>query len=113
MSGYRAGVYTKESYQHCPPQRLCVPYPESATLLLDRFTKTGEPVATLSLRSRRAVGFPLDPSCTYIRVAPFGSVVTASSGRMLVSAALSEGLICHQVAPASVDRQTPRAYEPA
>jgi hypothetical protein len=46
-------------------------------------------------------------------VAPFGSVVTASSGRMLVSAALSEGLICDQVAPASVDRQTPRAYEPA
>ena len=48
-----------------------------------------------------------------MRVLPFGSVVTAISGRMLASAAFREGLIWVQVAPPSFERQTPREYEPA
>ena len=41
--------------------------------------------------------------------------MTAISGRMFASPAemASVGLICVQVAPASLDRQTPRLYEPA
>ena len=48
-----------------------------------------------------------------MRVLPPGSVVTANAGRVWITAALSDGLICVQVAPASIDRQTPRAYEAA
>ena len=46
-----------------------------------------------------------------MRVLPFGSVVTARFGRVWITAALSDGLICVHVAPPSVERQTPRAYE--
>ena len=48
-----------------------------------------------------------------MRVLPFGSLFTEIAGRVWMIAALSDGLICVQVAPASVDRQTPRAYEDA
>ena len=54
------------------------------------------------------------PRSTYMRVLPFGSSVTANSGRMVCDApALSDGLIWIQVAPPSLERQMPRAYEPA
>jgi hypothetical protein len=53
------------------------------------------------------------PSCTYIRVAPPTSSVTAIAGRVWMIAAFSDGLIWVQVAPASFERQTPRAYEAA
>ncbi len=53
------------------------------------------------------------PSYTYMRVAPLGSLVTEIAARVWMHAAFSDGLICSQVAPASIDRQTPRAYEDA
>ena len=56
---------------------------------------------------------PLLPSCTYMRVAPLASVVTAIDGRVWTSAGLSDVLICVHVAPPSGERQTPRAYEAA
>src|SRR5258708_20152951 len=49
----------------------------------------------------------------YRRVLPLGSVFTVSSGRVVVDALLSDALICAHVAPPSLERQTPRAYEAA
>src|SRR5262245_44429421 len=113
MWGWPAGVWTKLSYVHWPVHRLLVAKPGSATFRLLRFVKTGAPVATSSLRNSREVGVPVAPSCTYMRVLPFGSSVTASSGRMVLTLGSSDGLICSQAPPASVERHTPRAYEPA
>ena len=48
-----------------------------------------------------------------MRVAPPASVVTAIAGRDWMIAGLIDGLICVHVAPASFERQTPRAYEAA
>src|SRR6187397_1916778 len=48
-----------------------------------------------------------------MRVLPFGSVVTAIAARDWMTALLIDALICVHVAPASVDRQTPRAYDDA
>ena len=48
-----------------------------------------------------------------MRVAPLGSVVTEIHGSVVVMALLSDSLICVQVAPASFERHTPRAYEDA
>src|SRR5262245_34991703 len=48
-----------------------------------------------------------------MRVLPFGSVVTAIAGRVWMTAAFSDALICVQVAPASFERHTPRAYDAA
>src|ERR687896_292555 len=49
----------------------------------------------------------------YMRVLPLGSRVTSIAGRLWMIAGLIDSLICVQVAPASVERQTPRAYEDA
>jgi hypothetical protein len=43
-----------------------------------------------------------------MRVEPLGRVVTANSARSVLSPALRGVLICVQVAPLSVERQTPR-----
>ena len=48
-----------------------------------------------------------------MRVFPLGSAVTAIAGRVWITAGFSDGLICVQVAPPSVERQTPRAYDAA
>ena len=65
------------------------------------------------MRKTRAVGAPEAPSAMYMTVLPF-LTLTAISGRAVVTAVCHErGLICVQVAPASVDLHTPRAYEPA
>ncbi len=101
------------SYQHCGSQLLVVPQPGSATFVLVRPMNTGTPVRTLSLRNRREVFVPLFPSYTYMRVLPFGSVLTAIVARDWITAGFSEALICVQVAPPSLERQTPRAYEVA
>jgi hypothetical protein len=78
-------------------------------LALVKFVKTGVPPATSSLRNSWEIGVPVLPSCTYIRVLPLGSAATSKAGRVWNSAGFSDGLICAQVAPASVDRQMPRA----
>src|ERR1700747_997605 len=108
------------SYQHCGSQRPRKAYPGSAGFALDISVKAGAPVATSSLRNKRdefaVVMAPwafVFPSCTYIRVLPFGSVVTAIAARDWVMAALIDGLIWVHVAPASFERQMPRAYEDA
>ena len=67
----------KMSYQHCGSQMPRNAKPGWAGSALDMSVKTGVPVATSSLRNRRDEFVPLLPSCTYIRVLPFGSVVTA------------------------------------
>ena len=72
--------------------------------LLVRFVKTGEPVATLSLRRSRLnsdAGAPTWPSPTYIRVLPFWRRVTAMSGLVVAIAWFSDGLICVHVDPLS------------
>jgi len=53
-------------------------------------------VATESLRNSRLEGSP-----------------TASAAGVVTSSESTEGLICFQVRPASVDRHTPRAYDAA
>src|SRR5438067_6587996 len=113
----------KMSYQHCGSHRPRNAKPGFAGLSLDMSVKTGAPVATSSLRNRRdelgfdfafaTVGSLLFPSCTYIRVLPLASVVTAIAARDWITAALIEGLIWVHVAPASFERQMPRAYEDA
>ena len=90
-----------------------MPQPGEAVLVLVRSVNVGAPVATSSLRNSREYGVPTLPSCTYMRVFPFGSVFTAIAGRVWMIAGASDGLICVHVAPASFDRQTPRAYEAA
>ena len=94
-------------------QRLSHAQPGFAVLVLVRFVQAGAPVATSSLRSSRDRGAPCAPSYTYMRVFPLGSVVTPIVGRVVTLPALSDGLICVQVAPPSGERQTPRAYDPA
>ena len=47
-----------------------------------------------------------------MRVVP-SSLFTEMAGRVWMIAGLSDGLICVQVAPPSLERQTPRAYEAA
>src|SRR4051794_32310155 len=111
------------SYQHWGSQRPRNAKPGSAGSALDMSVKSGAPVATSSLRNRRdesgfafafrAFGLLLFPSCTYIRVLPSASVVTAIAARDWITLALIEGLIWVQVAPASFERQMPRAYEDA
>ena len=105
----------KMSYQHCGSQMPRNAKPGWAGSALDMSVKTGVPVATSSLRNRRErVRAPaLLPSCTYIRVLPFGSVVTAIAALLWMTAELIDGLICVHVAPASFERQTPRAYDEA
>ena len=94
--------------------RLTTPSPALAVLVLVRSVKAGAPVATSSLRKSRERGRArCCPRATYMRVLPFGSVVTAIAGRVWITAAFSDGLICVHVAPASFERQTPRAYEAA
>ena len=83
--------------------------PGCVTLGLVRLVNTGAPVATLSLRKSSDGFWPALPSLTYIRVLPFGSRLTAIAARLWMIAALIDGLICVQVAPASLERQTPRA----
>ena len=84
MSGYPFGVYTNWSYQHWPGAEVeRTPSPGSPVLLLVRSVNTGAPVATSSLRNSLDVGAPLAPSSTYMRVFPFGSVVTAIVGRVV------------------------------
>ena len=99
------------SYQHCPVQKLKVAQRGSATLLDVRSLQTGTPEATSSLRKTRLNGEPVLPSPRYMRVLPFGSVVTSIHGSVVVIAAFRDGLICVHVTPASVDRQTPLAYD--
>src|SRR3954454_16879734 len=111
------------SYQHWGSQRPRNAKPGSAGFALDMSVKTGAPVATSSLRNRRdesgfafapmAFGLLLFPSCTYIRVLPLASVVTAIAARDWITAAFSDGLIWVHVPPASLERQMPRAYEDA
>src|SRR6266480_2131699 len=108
------------SYQHWGSQRPRNAKPGSAGLSLDMSVKTGAPVATSSLRkSLEEFGLVtapcglLFPSWTYIRVLPFASVVTAIAARDWITAGLIEGLIWVHVAPASFERQMPRAYEDA
>src|SRR6266511_1595135 len=48
-----------------------------------------------------------------MRVLPFVSVVTAIAARDWITAELIDGLICVHVAPASVERQIPRAQDDA
>src|SRR5215211_8283756 len=105
----------KRSYQHCAVQRLNHAHPESAVLVLVRSVNTGAPVATSSLRKSREYWPPvlLCPSCTYMRVLPFGSAVTANAARVWMIAGFSDGLICVHVAPPSGERQMPRAYDEA
>src|SRR5919108_1242254 len=113
----------KMSYQHCGSQRPRNANPGFAGLSLDMSVKTGAPVATSSLlKSRDEFGFDfalatvgslLFPSCTYIRVVPLGNVVTAIAARDWITAGLIDGLICVHVAPASFERQIPRAYDDA
>src|SRR5512132_3467217 len=109
MSGEPFGVYTNESYQHCGSQIPRQAQPGSATFALDMSVNTGAPVATSSLRKSLDAFWPPLPSKTYIRVFPFGSVVTARFGRDWMTAALIDCLICVHVAPPSGERQTPRA----
>jgi hypothetical protein len=108
------------SYQHCPVHRLNDPHLGSVTSAEVRSVHTGEPVATSSLRKTRlnctgpfggGTRAPVWPSLTYARVLPFGSVVTAIHGSVVVIAEFNDGLICVHVAPASVERQTPLAYD--
>ena len=63
-------------------------------------------VCALSARKSRANSWPTSPSAAYIRVLPFGSFVTAISVRSVLPP-VSGLLICVQVAPAFIDRQTP------
>src|SRR6476659_8384225 len=113
MSGEPFGVYTNESYQHCGSQIPNVANPVDDRLGLVRSVNTGAPVETSSLRNNREEFWPAFPSKTYIRVLPFGSVVTARLARVWMTAELSDALICVQLAPPSDDRQTPRAYDAA
>src|SRR6476469_751958 len=99
----------KMSYQHCGSQRPRNAQPGFAVLPLVMSVNTGAPVATSSLRKSLDEFWPAFPSWTYMRVLPFGSVVTAIAGRDWMTAELIDGLICVHVAPASFDRQTPRA----
>ena len=108
------------SYQHCGSQMPRNANPGSAGFSLDMSVNVGAPVATSSLRNRRdelgLVVWPCVfefPSCTYMRVLPFGSVVTSNAARLWIIAALIDGLICIHVAPASLERQIPRAYDDA
>src|SRR5262245_44268410 len=111
------------SYQHCGSQLPRNAKPGCAGSALDMSVKVGAPAATSSLRkSRDEFGFALDPwgggvlfmpSWTYIRVLPFGSVVTANAARSWMIEAFIAGLICVQVAPSSLERQMPRAYDDA
>src|SRR4029450_11951893 len=104
------------SYQHCGSQRPRNANPGSAGSLPDMSVKVGAPVETSSLRNNRdEFGLALwpwvlfMPSWTYIRVLPFGSVVTANAARFWMIEAFIGALICVQVAPASFERQIPRA----
>src|SRR5262245_32390582 len=108
------------SYQHCGSHRPRNAQPGLARSELDMSVKTGVPVATSSLRKSRdefalvmAPCVLLFPSCTYMRVGPVGSFVTAIAARDWMTAGLMDGLICVHVAPASFERQTPRAYDEA
>src|ERR1700691_3682645 len=56
---------------------------------------------------------PEAPSATYMRVLPFGKVVTVISGRIEEFVESNDFLICTHVVPASVERHTPRAYDAA
>jgi hypothetical protein len=85
-------------------------YPGSAGFGLESSVNTGTPVAASSVRENWVSFVPLLPSCTYSRVLPLVSLATAIEGRDWISAAFSDGLICVQVAAASFERQTPRAY---
>ena len=93
-----------------------VPYFGSAGLELVRslHPDAGVAVCASSVRKTRAVGAPDAPSAMYMTVFPFFTF-TAISGRAVVTAGVltSAAWICVHVAPASVDFQTPRAYEPA
>src|SRR5262245_3466597 len=118
MSGWPAGVCTNMSYQHWPPSptvehRSNQANPGLAGSELVRLVNVGDPVATSSLRESWAKFWPAFPAYTCVRVLPFGSAVTSIDGRVWMTAAFSDGLICDQVAPLSGDRQTPRAYEAA
>src|SRR5512138_3191470 len=113
MSGLASGDVTKRSYQHWPPQMLYVAYPGLETLESLRVTNDGAPVATSSLRENWAAGLPVLPSTTYIRLRPSASLTTSNAGLVWITLAFRDGLICVHVAPASGDRQIPRAYEPA
>src|SRR5512132_3407287 len=104
------------SYQHCGSQMPRNAKPGCAGSLLDISVNVGVPLATSSLRKRRdEFAFAvipwvlLLPSWTYIRVVPFGSDVTAIAARLWMIAGLIDGLICVHVAPASFERQMPRA----
>jgi hypothetical protein len=46
-----------------------------------------------------------------MRVVPEPRLVTSIAARDWMTAGLIDGLICAQVAPASIERQIPRAYE--
>src|SRR4029453_16360270 len=101
MSGCPARVWTNSSYQHWPPSptvehRSYQANPESAGLELVRFVNVGAPVATSSLRESWAKFWPALPSYTYMRVLPFGRVVTSIDGRVWITAAFSDGLIWGQ-----------------
>src|SRR5262245_50522846 len=103
MSGELGGVYTTLSYQHCPVQ-----YPMLSGVVMS--VKTAAPEAS-SVRKKRALFVPESvwlPTPAYMRVAPFGSVVTANSARSVLRFALIGVTICVQLAPLSVERQIPR-----
>src|SRR5215472_5538417 len=75
--------------------------------LVVRSVKAGIPVATSSLRKKRAAGDPTLPSPAYMRVLPLGNCVTANSARSVFCVGLSAIRICVQVFPPSLDRQIP------
>src|SRR5258706_10762964 len=110
---------TKRSYQHWPvpgapgEQRLWNAQPVAATFELVRLMNVGVPVATSSLRDSRENCWPWLPSCTYMRVLPLASFTTSNADRVGMTAVLSGALTCVHVAPASFERQTPRAYDEA
>src|SRR3954468_23773096 len=101
------------SYQHCPPHMFHEPYPGVPIVELVRFVKVGVPVATSSLRNSLAVGLPLTPSATYIRVLPFFVVTAICALSLTLAFAVAVWLIgtsiCVHVAPSSFERQTPLA----
>src|SRR5262245_2616129 len=110
----------KMSYQHCGSQSPRNAKPGCAGSAEDMSAKVGAPVETSLLRkSRDELAFALMPwglfmpSWTYIRVLPFGSVVTANAARSWMIEGSIAGLICVHVAPASLERQIPRAYDEA